>query len=274
MAVALDVLIITIVGLAVFAEARRGFALALFDVVRVVAAVAAGLGAAATLQQLTRSPGLALAGFVAVALAVALATAWLASRSRIDPGWGRSAAGRVGAGLVGLGLGLAIDATLVPAAAQLPAVRERVDRSFLAGQFLEFSPRLYRAADLLDISLPTLGTTARRFEDEGRPAPGRLTERVNYSRLDGSTCIECGAAVRFEGYRRRFTVSVSPLFRCLNCGRTSDGCQTFEGFHRMYGRCPALVADSLGPIDCGVWPNGRPVFPRRGCPVCNRAPGG
>ncbi|MFO7650164.1 MAG: hypothetical protein R6X13_02325 [bacterium] len=270
MAVALDVLIIMIVGLAVFAETRRGFAFALFDAVRVVSAVAAGLAAAATLQRLTRSPSLALAGFVAAALFVVTATAWLAARSRIDPKWGRSVAGRAGAGFIGLALGLAICATFVPAVAQLPAVRERVGRARLAQVLLEFSPRLYRAADLLAVSLPTLGATARRFEDEGRPGQGRLVERINYSRLDGSTCIECRAAVRFEGYRRRFTVSVSPLFRCPNCGRTSDGCQTYEGFHRMYGRCPTDVADSLGPIDCGVWPNGRPVLPSGACPVCMR----
>jgi multisubunit Na+/H+ antiporter MnhB subunit len=273
-ALAFDAGVVIIAALAVFAESRRGLAHALVDVARVILAVAAGLGAAATLQRLTRSPSLALAGFVAVALFVVLATAWLAARSRTDPRWGRGVAGRVGAGLIGLGLGLAICATFVPAVAQLPAVRERVGRARLAQAFLEFSPWLYRAADLLNASLPTLGATARRFEDEGRPVPGRLVERINYSQLDGSTCIECGAAVRFEGYRRRFTVSVSPLFRCPNCGRTSDGCQTFEGFHRMYGRCPTDVADSLGPIDCGVWPNSRPVVPHGSCPVCSRTPGG
>jgi hypothetical protein len=112
-----------------------------------------------------------------------------------------------------------------------------------------------------------LNARAIRFEDEGQAEKAAVVERINYSRLNGSTCIECRAAVKFIGYHRRFEVAVSPKFVCPVCGRTSDGCQTFEGFHRMYGRCPVDVAEALGPIDCGVWPNDRPVYPKGVCPL-------
>jgi hypothetical protein len=39
----------------------------------------------------------------------------------------------------------------------------------------------------------------------------------------------------------------------------------------MYGRCPVDVAEALGPIDCGVWPNDRPAYPNGVCPVCGKA---
>jgi hypothetical protein len=35
----------------------------------------------------------------------------------------------------------------------------------------------------------------------------------------------------------------------------------------MYGRRSVDVSAELGPIDCGVWPNDWPVYPKGTCPV-------
>jgi hypothetical protein len=132
-------------------------------------------------------------------------------------------------------------------------------------------PVFYYVADALNLDLPMLNVQAVRFGDERSAQRAVLAKRINYSRLNGSTCIECGAAVRFVGYYRRFEVAVSPKFVCPVCGRRSDGCQTFQGFHKMYGRCPVDASAELGPIDCGVWPNDRPVYPKGVCPICGKA---
>jgi hypothetical protein len=169
---------------------------------------------------------------------------------------------------LGLGLGLLISTVLVPVVGRGETGREAVSRTVLARQFLGAAPAMYYAADWLDLDLPMLNVRAVRFEDEGEDTRAGLVQRINYSRLGGATCIECRAAVKFEGYFQRLDVAVSPRFTCPACGRRSDGCQTFEGFHRMYGRCPVEVARNLGQIDCGVWPNDRPVYPNGTCPVC------
>ena len=131
-------------------------------------------------------------------------------------------------------------------------------------------PGVYYAADAAGIDLPQFGRRAIRFEDEGKSDAATFTDRVNYLKLDGSMCIECRTAVKFQGYRMKVGVSFSPRFECPTCGRTSDGCQTFEGFHRMYGLCPIQIARGRIAIDCGVWPNDRPVQPKGRCPVCGR----
>jgi len=266
-ALLVDLLTVLVILLGVYAEVRRGLFLTLTDILRLVLALIAGFGAYSLVHRLTHSY---TAGFVAlavVAFLVVMLVPAVVRLARIDPGWGKSIAGRVGAGMAGAGLGMLICATFVPVLGRRPDVLIALERSHLARPFLDVAPAFYYAADRLNIDLPVLNTRAIRFEDEGLAAQATLVERINYSRLDGATCINCRAPVRFTGYRRRFDISVSPRFVCPNCGRTSDGCQTFEGFHRMYGHCPVDVAAELGPIDCGVWANGFAVYPEGECPV-------
>jgi len=263
----IDLLILLLVGAGVFAEVRRGLFFALSDIVRIVGGVAAGFAAYTLFHRPFHSY---TAGFVALAVA-ALAVVMLVPVAlrllRLDPAWGKTGWGRAAAGIVGLAIGLLIAAAFVPVIGRGGWGREAVPRSVLARPFLQTAPALYYIADALNLDFPMLNARAIRFEDEGQTEQTALVERINYSRLNGSTCIECRAAVKFAGYRRRFEVAVSPKFLCPACGRTSDGCQTFEGFHKMYGRCPVDVAEALGPIDCGVWPNDRPVYPNGVCPI-------
>jgi hypothetical protein len=263
----IDLLIVLLVGAGVFAEVRRGLFFALTDIFRIVGGVAAGLTAYSFCHHLFHTYTAGFIGLGVAALAVVTLVPLLLRRSKLDPAWGRTAAGRIGAGLVGLAIGLVTAAALVPAMGRGGTGRDAVLQARLARPFLEVLPAPYYFADALRLDLPMLNTRAVRFEDEGVAGQAAFVERVNYSRLNGATCIACGTPVRFDGYFRVGT-SVSPHFTCPNCGRTSDGCQTFEGFHRMYGRCPVVNAESLGPIDCGVWTNGRAVYPRGVCPVC------
>lgn len=267
MVVLVDCLILLVVGLATFVEVRRGLFFALSDILRIFLALVLGFGAYSLAHRLTGSYA---AGFVALgitAFAMVMLIPFAVYRSKLDPSWGRTVPARVAAGIIGAAIGLAIAVTFAPIANQSPRLQPAMGRSLFARPILDVSPFFYYVADALSLDIPMLNRRAVRFDDEGEDEKATLVERINYSRLAGSTCIECGAPVNFTGYRRRFEVSVSPRFVCPVCGRTSDGCQTFEGFHRMYGRCPVVVSAELGPIDCGVWPNDRPVYPRGPCPV-------
>jgi len=266
-----DAFILILVGLGIFAEVRRGLFFALSDIARVIGGIGAGFGAYSLCHRWFHSYTAGFVGFGVAALAVVMLVPAILWWLKANPAWGMARWGRAAAGIIGLAIGGLIAVVFVPVLGRTRAGQAGVNRSLLARPFLETMPALYYAADAFNLDLPMLNTRAIRFEDEGRAERAALVDRINYSRLDGSTCIECRAAVRFAGYHRRFEVAVSPKFVCPNCGRTSDGCQTFEGFHRMYGRCPVDVSEALGPIDCGVWPNDRPVYPRGVCPIDGKA---
>jgi hypothetical protein len=266
-----DALVILFAGLGIFAEVRRGLFLALSDIVRIIGGILAGFAAYSLVHRLFHSYTAGFVGFGIAALAVVMLVPAILRWLRTNPAWGTTSSGRAAAGIIGLGIGLLIAAVFVPVLGRTRAGQAGISRSVLARPFLATMPALYHAADAFNLDLPMLNAGAIRFEDEGRAGRAALVDRINYSKLNGATCIECGAPVHFDGYFRRVGVSVSPRFTCPQCGRTSDGCQTFEGFHRMYGRCPIDVAGSLGPIDCGVWPSGRPVYPKGVCPIDGKA---
>uniref|UniRef100_A0A7C4GFQ8 CvpA family protein n=1 Tax=candidate division WOR-3 bacterium TaxID=2052148 RepID=A0A7C4GFQ8_UNCW3 len=262
-----DPAIVLLVGLAVFAEVRRGLALALVDVGRLVLGLVGGMLAYMLVFSLSHDY---LAGLIAFSVGVTGVVAGLAALVRaleFNPGWGRRWIARVGAGVIGLGLGLCISFVILPVLGRLPGSSDAVAQSRLARPFLEAVPKLHHAADVLNLDLPQLSSRPALFEEEGSRTITELGPRVNFMRLDGAMCIECRSAVKFEGYFRTAGVRVSPRFRCPNCGRVSDGCQTFEGFHAMYGVCPQEAVRPGFGLDCGVWSNDRPVLPLGDCPV-------
>jgi hypothetical protein len=268
----IDLLVVFLVALAASAEARRGLSFALFDILRVVLALLMGLAGYSVLATLFKSYGAGLAGFVLIAVFVVVLLAALLKRSGLDPEWGRRLGGRIGAGVIGALLGFAVATVLVPVLGRIPQFRSDVERSRLAQPALDLLSAISYAADVINVEVPKLNRRAIRFEDEGRNpgSNGMFAERINFLRLAGSMCIECRSAVDFLGYKRRKGMTVSPKFQCPSCDRTSDGCQTFEGFHALYHRCPIEVARGRIEIDCGVWPNGRPVQPKGKCPVCGK----
>ncbi|UCG44300.1 MAG: CvpA family protein [candidate division WOR-3 bacterium] len=266
---AVDIVIIVVLGAAIFAEARRGFLFAVLDVVRVALAIGAGLLGYAVFGVSLGSFAGGVAAFLVMAIGTVLGASYLLKRTGLDPEWGKTMVSRIGAGVIGFGLGLAICVVLIPVIGRAEGLRRHVRESRLAVPFLDYLPRLHSIADRLNINLPQINRRMK-IEDESVERSGMFAERINYTRLDGSTCIECGAQVEFKGYFRR-GLTVSPKFVCPECDRTSDGCQTYEGFHIMYDLCPAVYTITGSVIDCGVWPNDRPVRAAGTCPVCGTA---
>lgn len=77
------------------------------------------------------------------------------------------------------------------------------------------------------------------------------------------TCVTCGGPVNYLGFGHKPKPGV-PLFGCAECGRQSDGCQTFEAHHLLYGRC--ALEDNCA-VRCGHWLCDW-SRPRGICPVC------
>lgn len=267
----IDPIIVAVVGLAVYAECSRGLLFALLDILRIAIAVVMGVVGYTLAAGLFGSMGAGIGGFLVLSLGAVLVSALVLKRVGEGPDWNAKLPSRVAAGAVGVLLGLAICFVMLPVAGRIGPVGRAAERSVLGRLLLDRLPAVYYTADALGLRIPQFTESNVQFFEELEGQSGAFSERINFRRLDGSTCIECGAAVRFVGYRRTGTVAVSPLFECPECGRRSDGCQTFEGFHAMYGQCPYDVAYEGFEMDCGVWPNDRAVLPTGVCPVCGQS---
>ncbi len=204
------------------------------------------------------------------ALLVVVAVGWGFSRlaTKFEPS---PAASRAGGAGFGAALGALLAAVLVMASGALPGAAAPVEESALGLPIIALVPRLHESMESIGLALPKLVQLPVDYRDEVEGLnQGLQFLRLNASRLDGATCIHCRSGVDFSGYRFSRGTLMSPLFRCPECGRTSDGCQTFEGFHRIYGKCPVLVAADGMQFDCGVWTNGWWTVPHGNCPVCGR----
>lgn len=135
--------------------------------------------------------------------------------------------------------------------------RKPIRESFLAQDILRLTPFFYLLQERsLPANVPRLMMTPE----------GLQLRKFNYQELDGATCISCGGKVHYDGIKSQGVMSY-PHFTCPQCGRVSDGCQTYEGYHKMYGRCPSTES----PNNCKVWPNPTGVVPKGLCPVCTKA---
>ncbi|MBC7327773.1 hypothetical protein H5T87_06625 [bacterium] len=175
--------------------------------------------------------------------------------------------------LLGGFLGMVLFFFLSGALALLNPPSEKSPLAMLAEKAM---PRLIILSEKLHIDPPKLVYHPSTFEGEWSSEglwEGRIEyrfERFAFSQLDGSTCIACRGKVKFLGYFRKGRAPLVPKFQCTVCGRTSDGCQTFEGFHKIYGICPVEEAEKGVELDCGTWTNGNWVVPKGKCPVCGR----
>jgi uncharacterized membrane protein required for colicin V production len=209
-------------------------------------------------------------GYLAVAVAVALATSWGCSAlaARFEPPRRVSRAGGAAFGAV---LGMVLAGVLVMASGMVPSLAAPVERSALGRSLVQVVPRLHEGMESIGLPLPKLVQLPTDYREEVQGMrQGLQFMRINFTRLDGATCIHCRTPVVFEGYRFSRGTLMSPKFRCPKCGRTSDGCQTFEGFHAIYGKCPVELAEQGVEFDCGVWTNGWLTVPHGRCPVCGR----
>ena len=279
-----DFLIVVIVAASAFSGARRGLISAAGDIISlvlglVVGAIAYPLGAAPVRWITGASDAVAGAlGFVLVSVLTVAGAGWgfsyLSSRFEVEKRLSKTA----GAGF-GAAFGVFFAAIVVMGSALLPGSAEPVAKSRLASAITFLVPRMHENLESVGIPLPKLVQlpTDYREELQGvnpsaslRVNQGRQFLRANFTRLDGAMCINCRTPTVFEGYQFSRGTLMSPLFRCPKCGRTSDGCQTFEGFHAIYGACPADLAKEGLRFDCGVWTNGWWVVPHGPCPVCGK----
>jgi len=147
-----------------------------------------------------------------------------------------------------------------------------IQQSRLGKYILRYIPPVYEKADRIKINIPKMLYIPKRYVDEFNPENKEIQFlRINFSEFEGFTCIECGGKVRFEGYFLRIGAAMVPKVVCEKCGRTSCGCQTYEGFHRLYNTCPIDIAKQQKvQLDCGRWPNYKLITPRGPCPVDNK----
>jgi len=140
----------------------------------------------------------------------------------------------------------------------LPTLHQALGKSGLASDIGQVTPLMYGLVErVLPASVPRLLITPE----------GPQLRKTRFSDLDGATCVDCRGKVEFKGFQSKGLAS-SPKFVCSQCGRTSDGCQTFEGHHQIYERCPVEMSNQGIAIDCDSWPNNRPILAKGPCPVC------
>ncbi len=217
-----------------------------------------------------------IAGPMGFALAVAgvVLTISILGRRFAEAEQGLSWPSHVGGAVFGLVLGMIGLVALLPLAGMRWLKPQTIMTSPIGSRFIAAMPLLYEAVERLGLDVPKVVMVPDDFEDEINNDSPRIPRfrPINFTALDHSTCIKCGGDVRFVGYFFKEGMGIYPFpkFVCSQCGRTSDGCQTYEGFHKMYDECPVKLAQDGGKLDCGVWSNGEMVIPTGPCPVCGR----
>ena len=271
-----DFLILLVIAASAVGGARRGLINSAGDVIALVVGLAVGsllypVAAVPMGWFLGRgSPVAGVLGFIIVAVG----TVWLLSwgfahlAERFEPSPSMSRAG--GAAFGGV-LGVVLAAVVVLASGLLPGAAEPVRKSALGPRITVFVPRLHENLESIGLPLPKLVQLPRTYQEElSGMRQGLQFLRINFSRLDGAMCIHCRQPTRFLGYQFVRGTLMTPKYQCPECGRTSDGCQTFEGFHTIYNQCPVDVAREGVEFDCGVWTNGWYTVPHGPCPVCGK----
>lgn len=212
-----------------------------------------------------------LLGFLALAIGVVFLVGWGAAM--LSENWQLSArANRIGGGVLGGVMGIVLGSVLLLVSGVVTGTAKPVEQSLLGPRITSIVPRLHETMERAGLPLPKLVALPVDYRDEvSGVRQGLQFMRINSAQLDGATCLHCRTPVRFEGYQFSRGTLMSPRFKCPNCGRTSDGCQTFQGFHTIYGICPTELAKEGVQFDCGVWTNGWYTVPHGRCPVCGRA---
>jgi hypothetical protein len=180
-------------------------------------------------------------------------------------------ANRLGGAALGALMGIMLASLLVMISGVVTRDVTQVQKSLLGMKVIGLVPQFHQSMEAIGLPLPKLVQLPTDYREEvSGMRQGLQFLRINATRLDGALCINCRTPVKFEGYKFARGTLLSPRFRCPKCGRTSDGCQTFEGFHAIYGICPTKLAEEGVLFDCGVWTNGWWTVPHGPCPVCGR----
>jgi len=175
---------------------------------------------------------------------------------------------RIFGGILGIANGLILAGGLLIVMSGSPNAGKEIDQSKFAPRVRDVVLKTYERIERKGFTLPKMVILPRYYKDEfGRDVQVSKFMRINFTKLEGSTCINCGGKVKFVGYFPKYGTAVVPKFVCEKCGRTSDGCQTYEGYHLLYDACPIELARKGQKFDCGTWPNHTWVTPRGPCPV-------
>lgn len=173
---------------------------------------------------------------------------------------------KISGGLIGLVMGVVITGIILTLLAAFPLntdLNKAINESKFGPQLVAKMSVLYEKADfLIPTNIPRLAFFPEQLKEVFEP------KEIDFSKLDGATCIKCGGKIKFLGYLTNKYKTISPKFVCEKCGRTSDGCQTYEGHHLMYGECPAVLGKQGYRFDCGIWTNSEFVKPKGTCLVC------
>lgn len=182
-------------------------------------------------------------------------------------------ADRIGGAAAGIGIGAVIIGAFLIVLTTFPlngSIHGHLESSLLAPRLIENSATLYEKIEArVPFQIPKLAFHPEELAGFNQPDASRANFKlIDFSSLDGATCFVCGEEVSFLGYRRNRYGTISPKFICTGCGRTSDGCQTYEGHHLLYDRCPVVLGRQGYRFDCGIWSNGNYHRPTGKCPVC------
>ncbi len=185
-------------------------------------------------------------------------------------------ADKVGGSAAGLLIGLIVVGIILIMITAFPifnGFHDQVEQSYLAPPIVETTEQVYNElGELLPVELPQLTMFPEELSSYLSVVTNHSEQsdhsRVNFKGLDGATCFVCGGPVEFLGYLDNSMNSLSPKFICTDCGRTSDGCQTYEGYHEMYQLCPVELGRQGYRFDCGVWTNHSYHRPTGPCVVC------
>lgn len=185
-------------------------------------------------------------------------------------------ADRVGGSAAGLLIGFILVGIILIMITAFPlfnGFHDQIEESYLAPTIVENTQQAYEElGKLLPVELPQLTSFPEELSSYLSVISTRSEHsdhhRVNFKELEGATCFVCGGPVEFIGYLDNNMQSVSPKFICTECDRTSDGCQTYEGYHEMYQVCPVELGKLGYRFDCGVWTNHSYHRPTGPCAVC------
>lgn len=145
---------------------------------------------------------------------------------------------------------------------------QEIDQTRFAPSVRDGLLRFYEKIERHNINLPKMIILPVAYIDEfGEKVRKARFAKLNFTSFENYTCINCGGKVKFVGYFAKYGAGVVPKFVCGKCGRTSDGCQLYEGYHRLYNGCVVELARKGMRFDCGTWPNRNWVTPTGPCPV-------
>jgi len=181
---------------------------------------------------------------------------------------------RFGGGVAGIILGAAVAGIILLILVSfplLPELESKIEEADLAPFLVDSTDYCYRQLTaFLPGSLPHMS-----FHPEEKLPASQSQETDVYDspaeglgQLKASTCVACEEKVDYLGFKTNSQGTLSTKFVCTGCGRTSDGCQTFEGHHLMYDKCPEELGRQGYRMDCGIWTNHDYIRPTGTCPVC------